>query len=159
MKNNINRGRFRMIFSGHNLAFTTQDIVSIEIPNLSVSATDIPLLNGYSAKRTTGNPIDFGELSVSFFLDEDLSIFQFFFDWMMRGNSPIDGKAIEDIRQAELQILSPAGNPLAVFQFKGLQVLNLNSFTLEVNNEDTNYEIFPVSFSYDYFTMKRGGKL
>ena len=155
MRNHINKGRFKMVFSGIDSRLVTTEIATIDLPSVDVSATEIPLNYGFVAKRTSGNVFNLGELTINFFLDEDLKIYEFFYDKILDNCKPENGEIRDTILQAELMLLTHEGKVVKNIEFVNLQVLSIPTLTLEVNNSDTSYEIFSVSFSCELMKLKK----
>lgn len=155
MKNNINKGRFQFVFSGFDSKFVLEDITAVELPSIDMSPTEIPLNQGFVAKRTSGSPITFSDLTIEFLVDEYLDNFFYFYEWMLNQNNPETGKCAEDLRQGVLIINNEEKVKLREVQFYNLQPVSLPTIRFETTNEDTGFELASISFSLDFMRSKR----
>lgn len=143
-----------MVFSGHDSLFTLPDIISVDLPSVDHSQTEIPTMGGHVFKRTSGNPINFTELSLEFLLDETLETYFFFLNWMLNNSNPYTGEAGEDVRTGTLMVMSEDDRILREIEFFGLQPISLPSVRFETNTDDTSFDVTSISLSLDYFKEK-----
>jgi hypothetical protein len=155
MKNNINKGRFVFVFSGHDSKFILDDISAVELPSVDMSATEIPLEQGFVAKRTSGAPLNFSDLTLEFFVDENLDNYFYFYDWMIAQNNPSTGIADNILRQGVLIINNEEKTILREIEFVNLQPISLPTIRFESTNEDVGFEMANVSFSLDFMRSKK----
>jgi len=154
-----------------NINFFVQ---SATIPSISLGQSDIQ--TPFVRLPVPGDHIDFGTLSVSFRIDEDMNNYQEIYDWMIalgfpdnfgqhnqiatsRGrfgglvNSPTSGEGVYS--DASLMILNSVKAPIVEFVFKDLYPIQLSDVIFDTKNTDVDYIDCNVTFAYRSFTLNR----
>lgn len=154
-----------------NINFFVQ---SASIPSIGLGQSDIQ--TPFNKLPIPGDKIDFGTLSVSFRVDEDMNNFQEIFDWMIsigfpenfaqynniaaaRGkfggalNSPMSGEGVYS--DASLMVLNSVKAPIVEVAFKDLYPIQISEIVFDTKITDVDYVDCNVTFAYRSFTLNR----
>lgn len=136
-------------------------VQSVSLPSLSLSSIVQP--TPFYATHITGNTLEFGELSVTFKVDEDMVNYRELFDWMVGLGFPRKFDEYKNLKESDfslysdgsLIILSSQKNSNILFKFTNMFPVSLDSIQLDITQEDVIYTDCTVTFRYDTFTIER----
>lgn len=134
------------------------------LPSLSLPVAEIssPLVN----YPIPGEKLTFGELEITFLIDEEMVNYKAVHDWMVGLGFPRqreqyrnflnkDSIAISELSKgysdATLQILSSANNPIRTIMFKDVFPTNLSSIQLQSTADSTIYLAGNATFMYTVY--------
>lgn len=103
-----------------------------------------------------GDKLTFGELAITFLVDENMSNYKAIADWMMglgfpkdhaqytnwinqHRTFPTDGESSAGVSDGILQILNSSNNAIQTIQFRDMFPTSLSSLQLQTTNGDTTY--------------------
>jgi hypothetical protein len=140
-------------------------VQSVSLPGIQLGQTEMP--NPFKSIPVYGDHITYGDLDVTFKVNEDLSNYIELFDWITGigfpdnynqhaelANQPIStGQGLES--DATLTVLSSAMNPVIIVQIKDLFPISLTP--LEFNSRDIGVEYIEatVSFKFLNYTFRK----
>ncbi len=110
-----------------------------------------------------GNILNYGELTVTYIMDEDMKAWREIYDWMYNLGNPESKNKIGDLTQtlgrrnsvtsdASLLIKSNANNPRVKFTFKDIFPTTLGGLTLS-STEGQEFITSTISFLYSHYTV------
>jgi len=133
--------------------FVTLSIGVVETPNPFVK---LPL---------PGDKIQFGDLQVTFKIDEDMKNYKEIFDWIIGLGFPENYDQYANIKRkpagegvysdATLTVLTSAMNPNVEFGFRNVFPYNISSLDFTTQSADVEYLEATVGFRYEMMTMNR----
>ena len=116
-----------------------------------------------------GDHIDFGEMQITFRVDEDMKNYIEVFNWITALGSPStfdDYKQMSDsdrrlnplgtqeiVSDASLLIFNSAANPNIEIKFKGLFPSTISELTLDLRAQDVMYIECVASFNYEQYEI------
>lgn len=121
---------------------------SVIIPSLSVSGIPVDYRNRRA--MMPDNKIDFGQLTISFIVDEDFKNYDRLFQEFMLQEvaSRGQGMKIEEVlHDLTVTRLSSNNVPIARFNFKGCSLTSLGSINYVTNGNDSDQVLCDVSFN------------
>lgn len=135
----------------------------VTLPSLDLPTTvmDTPL----SRLPIPGDKLNFGDLSLTFLLDEDMVNYVALHNWLIGLGFPesrtqfvefINGKspAIASCSDAVLQILSSTNNVSRTIRFVDVIPTSLSQITLQSTTTDTTYIAATATFQYAYYKFE-----
>jgi hypothetical protein len=140
-----------------NVEFFTQKLT---IPDVTATATSLgtPLANMYEY----GDRIEYGELTTTMIIDENMNNYKEILNWIEGYASPESSnqnKNFAQIRGHESDIIATITNshknPNIRFVFKNCFPTSLGGVSLDVNVQDVAYATTAVTWRYDTFTMEQ----
>ena len=133
-----------------NVEYTVQTVV---LPDVTVSQAT--LASPHRNIPLDGDKVDYGELQISFLIDEDMKNYQEIYDWMIGEVTQADkGGQNKKTRDITLSILSSHNNITREIQFVDAFPTTLSSLPFDLTVTDTQYLTAVVSFSYGYFKLR-----
>lgn len=131
------------------------------IPDITLNSIEHP--TPFYTPHIPSHKLIFGELTVTFKVDEDMNNYREIFDWMVGLGFPTNFGQFKNIKESDeglysdgsLIILSSQKNPNMLFKFTNMFPTNLSSISLDITQEDVVYVDCTVTFRYDYFTIER----
>lgn len=144
------------------LPHVTFFIQSIVIPDVSLNGTQVP--SPYVSVPIPGNILNYGELQVTYIMDEDMKAWREIYDWMYNLGNPESQNKIGDLTQtpgrrnsvtsdASLLVKSNANNPRIKFTFKDMFPTNLGGVTLS-SAEGQEFLTSTISFLYSHYNVE-----
>lgn len=152
------------MFAVNKLPEVTYFCQSITLPELSLPTASVssPFVN----YPVPGEKLLFGELSITFLVDEEMVNYKAVHDWMIGLGFPRqreqyrsfvnkDALAISELYKgysdATLQVLSSSNNPIRTIFFRDLFPTNLASLQLESTADSTIYLAGTATFMYTVY--------
>jgi hypothetical protein len=143
-----------------NLKFFSQ---TVNLPDISLSATATP--SPYVNLYNPGNQLTFGQLQISYIVDEDMQSWFELYTWMTNLGNPesLDklgtltkqaGKQNSVMSDASLLIKTNANNPNIKITFKDLFPVDLTGFTFS-SIEGQDFITATAAFQYTYYTAEK----
>lgn len=125
------------------------------VPDISVGSTEV-------STRYRGVPIassggvTFGDLDLSFIVDEDMKNYLTIWKWIYQNNlaEDFDDQKYPDYSQARLQILNSNFNPNIIVVFENIFPTELTELSFDVEDQDVEYLTATSRFKFTkyYFT-------
>lgn len=147
-----------------NIPHVSYFVQAVTIPSISlnVASVDTP----FQRLPFPGTKLDFGDLTVSFKIDEDLKNYKEIFEWMKGIGFPDDfdqyaniankpkysGEGIQS--DISLIVLSSAMNPIHEFVFYDCFPIDLSDLTFDSTSTDVTYLTANVTFANRRFEVK-----
>jgi len=143
------------------LPHVTFFIQSVVIPDVSLVGTQVS--SPYVSVPIPGNILNYGELQVTYIMDEDMRAWREIYDWMYNLGNPESKNKIGDLTQtlgrrnsvtsdASLLVKSNANNPRVKFTFKDMFPTTLGGVTLS-SAEGQEFITSTISFLYSHYTV------
>ncbi len=131
--------------------------------------------NPLNSIPVTGTKLEYGELMVTFIVDEKFANYRSVYDWICGITFPQDHKqfqALVDKKKAymggmhvaspeasirsdlHLVVLDSMDNPIVRYEFKSAFPSRLESLPFDVTISDVNYFTVAVSFRFDYYLIE-----
>lgn len=147
-----------------NVEFFTQSIV---IPSISLQPIEqaSPLKN----IPISGDRISYGDLPLSFIIDEDMTNYLEIFDWIKALTFPENTSQYKELTDTEegegegvtsdisIVLMNSHKNQNLEINFKDCFPLNLSDVVLDTTQPDLIYPSATVTFSYNNYTIKKIG--
>lgn len=156
-------------FSLNRIPTFTYFIQSINVPNISFGNIQQP--TPFIKLPIPGDQLQFGELLVTFKIDEDMRAYTDIYDWMFAMGHPDYLQQYAAVAplgapggfssskgpysDATLTILSSASNPTVNIVFRDLFPISLSDFTFDSKASSVEYLEASVTFAYKKFDVVR----
>jgi hypothetical protein len=159
--------------SQNHLKHNEFDVVIDRLPNIPFYAkrTAIPSVNANKVMRPspfnplyeTGDTVDYGELTVSFVVDEDMENYEAVFNWIHGYAFPQDGDQYDEIKKSKegltsditVMVKNNHTNPHIDFTFLNCFPTSLSEVSLDTSAEASVVVECTITFAYQSFEMKR----
>lgn len=143
-----------------NIQFFTQQVI---IPSLSVQTMD--QVNPLKPIPLPGDRLTYGDLPLSFIVDESMNNYIEIFNWMKGLSFPENTDQYKAIESSEYGIYSDISivvmnshkNPNLDITFKDCFPLNLSDVLLDTTQQDVIYPQATVTFTYNNYTITQLG--
>jgi hypothetical protein len=122
---------------------------SVNFPDISVPITDVPTM-WRTFPIIAGGGVSYGDLSVSFIIDEEMENYASIFNWI-RNNGQSENTAPLTLSSARLMIHTSNLNPQLVVDFQYLFPYNLSQVQFDATVGDN--EVITAQASFKYATM------
>lgn len=155
------------IFSVHKAPELTFFVQDVNMPDMSLGnatyatpLTDIPV---------PGDKINFGQLTISFLVDEKFSNYSQLTEWMLALGFPDDhqrftsftkkqennlSEHLKTVSDATLGIIDAANHPVATYTFIDCFPISLGGWQYSSKNTDTTPITATVTFLFDHFKLQ-----
>lgn len=147
-----------------NIPNVSYFVQSVSIPTISLDVAEVP--TPFQRLPFPGTKLDFGELNVTFKIDEDLINYKEIFNWMKGigfpdnfdqyaaiANKPkYTGEGVQS--DISLLVLSSAMNPTHEFLFYDCFPVSLSDLTFDSTSTDVGYLTATVTFANRRFEVK-----
>jgi len=151
MQNNLNRGRFKLLFD-HERIPLLEGIVGTEIPGVSLSLLSIPVGKGMKVWKP-GDEIEFNDLPIRFIVDKYLLNWETILNWIYE-NKGLKTGIINDVNvSATLQLCGDNGVVYRELKFHGLIPMELDNIELLVDGDDTEFLVSTATFKFQYVEL------
>lgn len=137
-------------------------VQTVNVPSLNLSPANVP--SPFVKMPFAGDHIDFGDLSLSFKIDEDFKNYLEIYNWIKGlgfpdsfqqysnvANSTAAGEGVYS--DATLIILTSSKNPNIEIRFKNIYPYSLDSVQFDTTQTDVEYVSTTVSFKYQSFDL------
>lgn len=151
-----------------DVAFFAQEV---SLPDVALPPVD--MLSPLSRISITGETLIYGELTISFLVDEEMKNYSAIYEWLKGLGFPETNQQYTDFissgqqtqnlyaksenllsySDATLSVLGSNNTPVKNITFVDLHPVSLGSLQFTANATDMNYLIGQVSFRYTYFTI------
>lgn len=136
---------------------------TVRFPGVSIGTNSIP--NPFIKIPVAGTELNYGNLSITFKVDEDINNYKEIYDWLVALGFPenfaqykaigeasiVDSKKIRS--DASLVILSSSKNPKHEIKFYDVFPVSLSGFQFDSTQVDVNYLEATAEFSFRYFVL------
>ena len=141
-----------------NVEFFTQ---TLTIPDISTSPVEVA--NPLKALYATGDRVTYGDLDLSFVVDEDMNNYLEILGWLEGIGFPDDNnqyKALESSKEglvSDIRVIiqNSHKNPNIEFVFTNAFPTSMSSVELDISQSDITYPKANVSFRYDDFKVNK----
>lgn len=141
-----------------NVQFFTQ---RASIPSLSINPIERP--TPFKPLHETGDRLTYGELNLSFIIDEKMSNYLEVFNWMHGIAFPEKFDQYKDLEDSEfgvrsditLLVMNSHKNPNIEVIFKDCFPVGLGEVSLDTTNTDVIYPEASVTFIYNGYSIKQ----
>jgi|TARA_Y100000310_G_scaffold327218_1_gene393224 hypothetical protein len=135
---------------------TKASLPSLELPAVIQGTT---LVN---EGKVSGGKITYGDLTVSFLVDENLENWREIYDWMLSLGTSYDPRFPEadekkKYSNATLTVLNSAMNPKFEVQFNNIFPVSLGGIDFDSSVSGMDAFAVDVSFAYDYYDIRSIG--
>lgn len=143
------------------LPTTTFHVQKLSIPSVTASPGSQP--TPLNPLPTTPDRLNYGELTLSFAMDERLDAYCEVLSWLTALTFPQGFDQYRELSSArdglysDIRVLlkNSAKRPAGEFLFVGAFPTSLSGFDLDTTQTQLMYPEVQVSFAYDYFTLSR----
>ena len=136
------------------LPFLGEDIqyaLRVQMPDFTLTPIEVYPGSGKMG-YTGGDSIQYGEMSVTFSVGEDLGIYKKILNYFHRCVHDNSGVIDDDWDfEAGVEITNNSGYPVMAIEFHRCKLVNLSDLTLDNTQEDAEQEI-TLSFKFSYYT-------
>jgi hypothetical protein len=136
-------------------------IQSINIPSINLGVANVP--TPFVRMPFAGDHLEFGELTISFKIDEDMKNYLEIYNWMIGlgfpdkfdqykaiSNTPTKDGVYSD---ASLVILTSSKNPNIEVKFKNMFPISLDPIQFDTTQTDVEYVSTTATFKYQSFEV------
>lgn len=133
-------------------------IQSVTIPSMTIGRADVP--TPFTKMPFAGDHIDFGELTISFKVDEAMQDYFEIYNWMVGIGFPNTFQEYVDwpnsFRYSDLSliILSSNRNPIHTVTYSNAWPTSLSELTFDSTNPDVTFLTASASFAYQSFRVR-----
>tara|TARA_B110000503_G_C7075004_1_gene382529 strand:- start:696 stop:1211 length:516 start_codon:yes stop_codon:yes gene_type:complete len=145
----VNPTGFRLVIDSLKYPNAQFMVQQVALPDISVEAATYS--TPFRDIGMSGGKVNYGELSLTFLIDEQLTNYQEIHDWLFGLVSEQDSKSLKKNRDLTLMVLSSANNVIKQIQFVDAYPTTLGSLPFDVTQTDIEYLTATVSFGYSYF--------
>lgn len=131
-----------------NVEYTLQTIL---LPDVTLSPATMS--TPHRRLGFAGDKVDYGEVQMTFLVDEEMKNYQEIYDWMI-GSATQDDETNRKERDITLSILSSHNNITREIQFVNAFPTTLSSLPFDITVTDTQYLTAVVSFQFAYFKLR-----
>lgn len=139
-----------------NVQFFTQ---AVSIPNVSLQFTEQP--NPFKPIPVPGDKLTYGDLPLTFILDESMSNYIEVFNWMKGLGFPNNYDQYKNLKDSEygiftdisIVVMNSHKNPNIELQFQDCFPVSLSDVTLDTTQTDIVYPQATVTFTFKSFTI------
>lgn len=146
-----------------SISFFCQE-ASLPSLDLPAAVQSTPLVDA----AQPGDKVQFGEMTVTFLVDEGMANYKAVADWMMglgfpkdhaqftnwiaqHKSFPSDRDGVASVSDGVLQILNSSNNPIQTIVFRDMFPTSLSSLQLQSTTNDTTYLAGTASFVYTLY--------
>lgn len=131
------------------------------LPGLSLSSINQP--TPFHTPKRTGHTLSYGEMSITFKIDEDIENYKEIYDWMYGLGFPASTDDYKNLVTSEygdysdgnLIVMSSQKNPSVIFSFENMFPTSLSPIEFDTTQDDVTYVDCTVDFTFDKFKMER----
>lgn len=141
-------------------------VQSVNLPDVTLGQTELP--TPFRRIPIAGDHIEYGDLLLTFKVDESMKNYLELFNWITAIGFPdnfdqhkaVDPKFVQRgtgegiYSDATLLVLSSSMNPIHEITFSDAYPVSLTDFTFDSRNQDVEYIEATVAFKFKYFTIK-----
>ena len=167
--NNINPLQSNgFLFSIHKLPEISFFCQEVSIPTISLPAAEIS--TSLSSTPQPGDMLDFGVLSITFLIDEDMINYTAIYEWLIglgfpklhqqfpnwisqHKSFPRDKDGPASMSDGILQVLNSSNNPVKTIMFYDMFPTSIQSLQLQSTSNDTTYLAGTATFRYTLFEI------
>lgn len=147
-----------------NVVYFCQE-ANIPSVNISVSITPTPI---GTTLKWAGNKIYYGDLNITFMVDEDMSNYMELYRWITGQAPPIDSSEYAKMKfgdptsltqfggefsDCSLTVLDDQNNAKLNIRWADAFPISLSEVTFRTTSQDTDYKTCTAQFKYMYFTL------
>lgn len=148
-------------FTLSRLPKTNFFVQQVVLPSIELSFITQP--TPFLHVSRTGNTMTYGELQVTFKVDEDFNNYRELYDWMVGLGFPRKFDEYRKINSSDdglysdgsVIIMSSQKNPSVIYNFTNMFPISLSALQLDTTQIDVAYVDCTVTFKYDTFTISR----
>lgn len=140
-------------------------VQTVQLPGLNLGITGQS--NPFSTIKRAGDKVNFGDLTVTFIVDEDMISYSEVFNWMAALGRSENFMQYSDLKAAgavlgdgeysdgSVTILTGENNPAVEIVYTGMFPTSLDLSPMESSDTSTEPVIATASFAYTYSKMRR----
>ena len=125
---------------------------SVNLPDISVGYAEAPTRYRSIALPASGG-VRFGDLRLSFIVDEDMKNYMTIWNWINKNNMAEEMAPDPEYSNAQLQILNSNFNPNIIVIFENIFPIDLTELSFDVGDEQVDYLTASVSFKFTRYTF------
>jgi len=142
---------FKLTINREKFANTEYFITSFSIPDIAVSAVETRYRGVISYE--SGEPRQFGDLSIRFAIDEDMKNYNEIYDWLKSNSNQGLNKGQIERHDMILSVLSSHNNVTKQFQFRDAFPTTIGGVEFSTQNTDVEYLQADVTFRYTEYDI------
>ena len=152
MPNFLNPSSFVMTLDSQTYSGAQFTVQTMILPDVTVEGAPVPFKSinvGMAADKIT-----FGQLELSYLIDEDLLNYKEIFDWMKIGVETNHQQALignNHVRDLTLTVMNSANNVTKQINFIDAYPTSLSSLPFDITTTDVEYLTAVVTFAYSYY--------
>jgi len=139
-------------------------VTNVNLPNITLGSITIP--TPFKFIDIANNKLDYGDLQITFMLDENLESYYEIYNWLVAIGFPDNFdqyKKVKDapkgskettVSDATLTILTSDMVPNIEVQFEDLFPTSISEINFTVNDTDVNYVTMTATFKYRIYRVK-----
>ena len=147
-KNFLNPIGFQFSIDRNKFSNSEYFCTAVSLPDLSIAESPLPYRGANVA--FTGDRINFGDLSITFNVTEDMDNYLEMFNWMHR----LVDSGTDQSEDAELIILNSHSNPVKKIHFSDVFPIALSELAFDTQGGEVEYLQATVTFAYSTFEFK-----
>lgn len=132
------------------------------VPDLSIGRADVP--TPFSTMPQPADKLLFGDMSITFNIDEDMANYREIFDWMSALAYPENFNQRKELKRtqtdlggvfsdATLIIMTSSYSPNVKIDYKDLYPIGLSGVEFDLDQSDVTYLQATATFAYKYFNV------
>lgn len=137
----------------------TYFVQGVTLPNVSVNAQ----LHGYrnNTVKIPGNVVNYGDLILTFLIDENFSNYDFLYDWLIESRDAAHSQDKIRNMMSDLTLFRLNSNKvkIAEIKYKDAFPVDLGSVSYMTNSTDPDVLVCDVTFSYQTFEIQKRNML
>ena len=140
-----------------NVTFFTQ---AASLPSISLQSLEVNTQKNKIYEAST--VLEYGELSITFKVDEEMRNYQEIYDWMVGISGPENyttyksyTETREKFSDASLMVINSANRPTLEIKYKNIFPISLGELNFDMRSQDVEYLDCTANFRYDTFSISR----
>lgn len=149
------------------------NIQQVEIPTLDIGTTEVRVPTIGAPLKLAGDSASYGDLTITFILDQDLVVYEMILAWIKACAYPEDTelfkaftafykgeeKTAEAVLLQPLTVISNSGfSRDMVWDFSYAWPMSISGFTFDTTLTDATISTLSVTFAYSYFELNVAGR-
>lgn len=134
-------------------------VQTVNIPSISTTPANVP--SPFVKMPFAGDHLEFGDLEISFKIDEDMKNYLEIYNWLMGIGFPDKFNQYKDLNtdpgiysDAVLVVLTSSKNPNMRVKFKKMWPLSLDAVQFDTTQTDVEYISTTATFKYQSFEIE-----
>jgi len=146
--------RFHVLFGSENYKTLNKNVIDITVPSINIGATPQP--TNIKTIYRPGDSLDFGDINMTFLLDEDYSNYLTLVEWLNRLRNFREVSLEEDIVDIAISLLDAKYKNVFTVNCEDCFIYNISDVFLNQQIDSTEPVRFLASFKVNNIVYTRG---